>query len=240
LPEENTEPESKVQVPRLDWDFGASPGINRAIVDCHVRGIVTSTSLMVTGHAVQEAVELSREYPSLGLGLHWDVWGEEEREFPLDNHVAVRAEIERQLDAFHRLVGRMPTHVDSHQHAHRRDDLMPLFVEALASLQIPLREDGRVQYVGGFYGQWEWKVTDLEHVSVPFLQWILRNEVLEGWTEISCHPGYVSPEFTSVYNHEREVEVQTLCDPRIRRTIQDLGIHLMSYADYADLRLANS
>jgi chitin disaccharide deacetylase len=195
---------------------------------------------MVTGQAAMEAVEVSRTCPDLAIGLHWDVTGEDNRPFNLDDLAAVRDEFDRQLDTFHHLLGHMPTHVDSHQHVHWTEHLMPLFGKMVESLGVPLRGDGRVQYVGGFYGQWEWKVTDLEHVSVPFLQWILRNEVLEGWTEISCHPGYVSPEFTSVYNHEREVEVQTLCDPRIRRTIQDLGIHLMSYADYPGLRLANS
>lgn len=213
-------------------DFGASAGINRGIIDCHTRGIVTSTSLMVTGQAVHEAVQLSREYPELAIGLHWDVTGEDDRAFDLDNLSLVREEFDRQLDAFHHLLGRLPTHVDSHQHVHREEHLMPLFSEMVEPIGVPLRGDGRVNIVGGFYAQWEWMVTNLEYVSVPFLQWILREEVVDGWTEISCHPGYRSPEFASVYGSERETEVQTLCDPRIRATIEELGLRLMSYADY--------
>ena len=60
-------------------DFGASTGVNRAIVDCHMKGVLTSTSLMVYGRAVREAVELSRQNQRLSVGLHWDVWGEDER-----------------------------------------------------------------------------------------------------------------------------------------------------------------
>lgn len=213
-------------------DFGASAGINRGIIDCHTRGIVTSTSLMVTGQAVHEAVQLSREYPELAIGLHWDVTGEDDRAFDLDNLSLVREEFDRQLDRFHHLLGRLPTHVDSHQHVHREEHLMPLFTEMVEPIGVPLRGDGRVNVVGGFYAQWEWMVTNLEYVSVPFLQWILREEVLDGWTEISCHPGYRSPEFASVYDSERETEVQTLCDLRIRATIEELGLRLMSYADY--------
>ena len=41
-------------------DFGASVGINQGIVESHTKGVVTSTSLMVYGRAVQEAVALSR------------------------------------------------------------------------------------------------------------------------------------------------------------------------------------
>jgi predicted glycoside hydrolase/deacetylase ChbG (UPF0249 family) len=86
--------------------------------------------------------------------------------------------------------------------------------------------------VGGFYAQWEYLVTDLEHVSVTALQRMLREEVEPGWTELSCHPGYASPDFTSVYLHEREAELRTLTAPAIRETIETLGIHLVSYADY--------
>src|SRR5215471_1821176 len=164
-------------------DFGASAGVNRGILECHTRGVVTSTSLMVTGRAVHEAVALSRDHPALAVGLHWDVWGEDEREFDLDDMAAVRDEFRRQLDEFHRLLGRPPTHIDSHRHAHREEQVMPLFRELVAPLGVPLRDDGRVRFVGGFYAQWEWQVTDLEHVSVPFLQWMLREEVEEGWTE---------------------------------------------------------
>jgi predicted glycoside hydrolase/deacetylase ChbG (UPF0249 family) len=213
-------------------DFGASTGVNRGIIDCHTKGIVTSASLTVTGRAVAEAVAMSQDHPSLAIGLHWDVWGEDERSCDLDDTGAVRDEFERQLDVFHRMLGRMPTHVDSHRHAHREEHLMPLFEKLVDPLQIPLRGDGSVFSLGGFYAQWEWQVTNLEYVSVSFLQRMLRAEVREGWTELSCHPGYVSPDYTAVYREEREAEVATLTDPRIRRTIDELGIRLASYADY--------
>jgi predicted glycoside hydrolase/deacetylase ChbG (UPF0249 family) len=212
-------------------DFGASTGVNRGILDCHISGILTSASLMVTGRAVDEAVAMSREHPALSIGLHWDVWGEDEREFDTTDLPAVRDEFHRQLDRFHSLLGRLPTHVDSHRHAHREPHLMSFFAELVAPLGVPLRGDGRVRFVGGFYAQWEWLVTNLEYVSVPFLQRMLREEVGEGWTEVSCHPGYVTPDYQAVYRGEREEEVRTLVDPRIKATIADLGIALRSYAD---------
>src|SRR5262249_50927133 len=196
------------------------------------RGVWRSTSLMATGRAAAEAVAISRDHTALAVGLHFDVCGEDEREFDTDDVAAVRDEFRRQLDEFHRLMGRLPTHVDSHRHVHREEHLMPVFRELVAPLGVPLRDDGRVKFVGGFYAQWEWQVTNLEYVSVPFLGQLLREEVPVGWTELSCHPGYVSPDYTSVYLHEREAEVRTLCDPRIRQAIVSLGIRLVSYADY--------
>lgn len=211
-------------------DFGASTGINRGVIQCHTRGVVTSASLMVTGRALAEAVAMSRDYPALSLGLHWDVWGEGEP-FDITDIPAVQAELQRQLELFHRLLGRPPTHIDSHRHPHRQRHLRPVFRKAARSLGVPLRDDGPVRYVSRFYGQDGDLATRLDYVSVPFLQQRLR-EVEEGWTEFSCHPGYVSPDFDSIYHAEREAELRTLTDPRIRETIEALGIRLASYADY--------
>lgn len=214
-------------------DFGASTGVNRGTLECHRRGVVTSTSLMVTGGAVAEAVSMSQDSPGLAVGLHWDVWGEEDESgFDIHDLQAVRDEFRRQVDAFYRLLGRMPTHVDSHRHAHLRGELLPVLRELVEPLGVPLRYDSGVQCVGSFYAQWEWGVTNLEYVSVAALQRLLHDEVGAGWTEFSCHPGYVSPDFTSVYLAEREMELRTLIDPRIRHTIEQLDICLVSYADY--------
>ena len=212
-------------------DFGASEGVNRGIVECHVDGVLTSTSMMVTGAAVDEAVGLSQEHPDLAIGLHWDVYGEDERDFDMRDQRAIRDEFARQLDAFHELMGRGPTHVDTHRHAHR--EAFDLFRELVEPLGVPLRGDGAVTWVGGFYAQWEWGVTDLEHVSVAALERMLREEAAEGWTEFSCHPGYRSPGYQAMYLVEREEEVRTLTDPRIRQTLERLGLELASYAAFA-------
>lgn len=213
-------------------DFGGSTGLNRAIVDCHRRGVLTSASLMVTGRALAEAVALSRDMPELSVGLHFDVWGEDEREFNILNLPAVREEYLRQLDTFLRRMGRPPTHVDSHRHAHREEGVFEYFRELVAPLGVPLRGDDKVRFVGGFYAQWEWMVTNLDYVSVPSLQRMVREEVPPGWTEFSCHPGYVTDDYRAVYMTEREEEVRTLVDPRIKATIAEQGIRLVGYRDY--------
>jgi hopanoid biosynthesis associated protein HpnK len=51
-------------------DYGFSHGVNRAIIEAHQRGILTSASLMVTADAFDEAVELARSNPRLAVGLH--------------------------------------------------------------------------------------------------------------------------------------------------------------------------
>lgn len=51
-------------------DFGRSHSINQAIVQAHQRGILTTASLMVNAPAAAEAIELARQNPRLGVGLH--------------------------------------------------------------------------------------------------------------------------------------------------------------------------
>lgn len=213
-------------------DFGQTLGITRGIVECHQKGIVTSTSLMVTGRAVEEAAAMSRDNPALAIGLHFDVWGEDEREWDTTNLPATRDEFLRQLDRFVHHMKRPPTHIDSHRHAHREPHLFPHFCQWAKPSGVPVRGDGHVGFVGGFYAQWEWKITNLEYVSVPFLQRMIREEVPVGWTEVSCHPGYITDDYHGVYSHERETEILTLTNPRIRETINQLGVGLRNYADF--------
>jgi hypothetical protein len=70
---------------------------------------------------------MRRDHPELAIGLHWDVWGEDEQEFDISDLRAVHGEFHRQLDEFYRLLERTPTHVDSHRHAHREGRLMLCF-----------------------------------------------------------------------------------------------------------------
>lgn len=51
-------------------DFGFSSGVNQAIIKAHEQGVLTSTSLMVTGAAFDEAVKLAHAHPNLAVGLH--------------------------------------------------------------------------------------------------------------------------------------------------------------------------
>jgi hopanoid biosynthesis associated protein HpnK len=51
-------------------DFGSSRSVNRAVIRAHREGILTSASLMVTENHSDHAVELARENPGLGVGLH--------------------------------------------------------------------------------------------------------------------------------------------------------------------------
>jgi hopanoid biosynthesis associated protein HpnK len=51
-------------------DFGMTAGVNRAILELHRAGVLTSASLMARAAATDEAIELALAMPSLGVGCH--------------------------------------------------------------------------------------------------------------------------------------------------------------------------
>ena len=51
-------------------DFGLTAGVNRAIAELHAAGVLTSASLMARALASDEAIEIARSIPTLGVGCH--------------------------------------------------------------------------------------------------------------------------------------------------------------------------
>src|ERR1043166_8172485 len=51
-------------------DFGRSTCINTAVIRAHHDGILTTASLMVNEAGFAEAIELAKQNPKLGVGLH--------------------------------------------------------------------------------------------------------------------------------------------------------------------------
>jgi predicted glycoside hydrolase/deacetylase ChbG (UPF0249 family) len=51
-------------------DFGLTPGVNRAVAELHQAGVLTSTTLMATGAAFDDAVAIAHAHPKLGVGCH--------------------------------------------------------------------------------------------------------------------------------------------------------------------------
>lgn len=54
-------------------DFGFCPSVNEGIVLAHREGILTSATLMANAPGFDQAVDLSRENPNLGIGVHLNI-----------------------------------------------------------------------------------------------------------------------------------------------------------------------
>jgi hopanoid biosynthesis associated protein HpnK len=51
-------------------DFGLTAGVNRAIIETHTSGVVSSATLMANGAAFDNAVTAARSAPNLSVGCH--------------------------------------------------------------------------------------------------------------------------------------------------------------------------
>src|SRR5579859_2490917 len=125
-------------------DFGRSVATNDGIIRAHEYGIVTSASLMVRWSGADPAARYARRHPVLSVGLHVDLseWVYREGEWVVVyDRGPVAPEIAGQLERFRELLGRDPTHLDSHQHVHRGEPVASLLSELAARLGVPLRQD---------------------------------------------------------------------------------------------------
>jgi chitin disaccharide deacetylase len=217
-------------------DFGLSEGVNDGIVRAHHQGIVTSASLMVLWPAAVDALNRAGK---IALGLHVDLgeWAFRNGEWialyerlSLEDAPAVEAEVNRQLDEFTRLAGRMPTHIDSHQHVHTHEPIRSIVKRLADKLSVPLRgHASEIRYSGRFYGQSGEGAPYPDGISVPAIMDLLT-ELPAGVTELGCHPGE-DAELDSQYCQERFQEVQVLCDPRVRQKVEAEGIRLCTFPD---------
>lgn len=136
-------------------DFGLHHEVNKAIIKGYQTGCLRSTSLMPTGVAVEEACELARENPELGVGIHLTLVAERPL-LPLDkvstlvgsdgkffrDHVEfiknfvlgkidkaqIYAECEAQISKAVSC-GLNITHIDSHQHLHTLPGITDMCME---------------------------------------------------------------------------------------------------------------
>jgi predicted glycoside hydrolase/deacetylase ChbG (UPF0249 family) len=237
-------------------DFGRTPGVNRGVVEAHRKGLVSSASLMVVGKAALDAFALARDLPSLGVGLHIVLSGgapltlagevaslvTASGRFPVSPDELtsarpqdVRDEVRAQFERFIELMGRKPTHVDTHHHAHRvhivfdavvalcREQRLPLRAVSTA-MRKHLRAAGLVttdEFIDIFHG---------ESVSVDLLKRIF-SELRSDVSEIMTHPGYVDEELrrSSRYVEARERELSVLTDPEVQALPRATGVKLIHY-----------
>jgi predicted glycoside hydrolase/deacetylase ChbG (UPF0249 family) len=219
-------------------DLGQSPGINRGVMAAHRDGIVTAASLMVRWPYAPEAARLAREHPGLDLGLHFDTgewWFDDPTWQPLyrvvsnEDEPAVRAEARRQVERFRGLVGRDPTHLDSHQHVHLAEPVQSVLTELAAELGVPLRAvTPGVEYRGDFYGQTGKGDRLPEAITIASLLSLLAS-LPPGVTELGCHPA-AAADVPSSYRTERVQELRVLCDPRVRQAVLRHGIRLCGWS----------
>jgi predicted glycoside hydrolase/deacetylase ChbG (UPF0249 family) len=145
-------------------DFGLLPEVNRGIIECFQTKSISSTTLMVNAEGTQEAVDLAKTHPSLGVGLHFNLTHgspvcepekipslvngkgsfhsrtEFEKKIILGKILFqdIEKEFKAQLQKFDKS-GLEMTHIDSHHHVHIFPSVFKIVSSYTVEMGLPLR-----------------------------------------------------------------------------------------------------
>jgi hypothetical protein len=234
-------------------DFGLTRGVSAGILAAHRHGIVTSTTVLVTADPDPAQLAQARA-AGLGLGLHVnltlgrpltggrslvDAGGAFRRDARRAAAGAdpreIGREVEAQIARFEKLVGRPPTHLDTHHHVGFYPPAREVVLEVARAHGLPVRSQdaaARARARGAglrttdhFFGD-----------AGPDAYWSAARTLAHlralprGVSEFMCHPGRFDAELGySRYGRQREVELAGIGAPAARAAARALGIELRHF-----------
>ena len=243
-------------------DFGYGESVSAGIVRAHRDGIVTATTLMTNAPHTDDAAKLARATPSLDVGVHLVATFDR----PLTDATRVRSlvdadgrffrprelmsrdvdrneallEYRAQYDKARVLLGKEPTHLDTHHWVHDHPALEWAIGELAhmtgAAVRIHsdaqrdrLRERG-VRTPDHFAREFQYEGKVGVDQLLALIEHVAKQD---GVTELMCHPGEADEALVkrSGYARERPTELATLTDPRVRAAVKERGITLATFAD---------
>ena len=243
-------------------DFGYAESVSAGILRAHRDGIVTATTFMTNAPHTAGAAKLARETTSLDVGVHLvTTYGrplvdvtrvrslvDTEGKFFRPKELMVRDvvpeealyEYRAQYKKAHELIGRKPTHFDTHHWVHDHPALEwaigELALETGAAARIHSDEQRDRLRARGVHTP-DHFAREFQHegkVGVEqLLDLLTRLAKRDDVTELMCHPGETDAALVtkSGYARERPTELATLTDPRVRAAVKTLGITLATFAD---------
>lgn len=197
-------------------DFGYSRAINMGIIDAHNYGILTSTTLMANMPGFGHAVELFKENPNLGVGVHLTLTCgrplleghktivKEDGSFrnlvfyERVNFVVDPEEVYAEWDAQIQKVikaGIVPTHLDSHHHTHTFGINREIVIELARKYNLPVRNNlslpDDIRHTSRFEMNFDFVGRNSELRQEKYLENIIEDFKRFETTEVMCHPGYL-------------------------------------------------
>ncbi len=239
-------------------DFGRTPGVVEGTLEAHLKGIVSSATVMILERAAAEGVRQAIERaPRLALGLHIVLTGGGPpasaptsvptlapggkfvpdakalpEKLPADE---VRREVSAQIAIFEVIAGRSPSHLDSHHHCALHPSVQPVFVEIARQRGLPVRAASsrareELRREGLRVPDWFLESFYGDGATRDNLHMLIE-ALPDGTSELMCHPGHPDDELlrTSSYAKERAREIELLCDPEIPTLLDRRGIELVGF-----------
>ena len=235
-------------------DFGMTEANTIATILAHEDGILSSTTMMVNMPFATYGAKLAKDHPNLGVGIHLVLtvgrplvegaksYTDENGNFRRpksyeDGHPhadldELYVEWKAQMERFIEIMGRKPTHIDSHHHVHSLPWHMEVTMRLSKEYDLPVRllpDQYPVDYpyckapmIRGFY---EDTATLDYFMTNNFGLW--DHEI----AEVMCHPAFLDERLINMssYNIPRTRELAVLRDPRLKAWVKENGIELITF-----------
>lgn len=240
-------------------DCNLTRGVTQAILECHERGVVSSTTWLTNLETDSRAVDQVQK-SGLGVGVHlnvtlgkpvsslsWvtslvDEFGIFKKKTAYQS-VPPRAEdlvyeYQNQITLFEKHFGQAPTHLDTHHQLHDE----PVFMQALAHVarqhRLPIRRS-RLMAATDFAERYSGMTTTqslLGDLSASEF-WTLESfekalaDLSLGVTELMCHPGIIDDDLKKISSMiiAREKEYQLFSSPRLKNLLDQHKIRLIHF-----------
>lgn len=231
-------------------DFGLSKGVNYGIVESHLNGVLSSTTMMVTMPAAKHATKLMKLVPDLGVGLHLNISlgnpltkGEtivdSENQMIKPQHLGDRRydieevyqEFRAQFQRFVDLTGQRPSHFDTHLFSSDKIESVRIAATRLANEEkLPLRNietDSfkRVEFIT--FRKYE------DPVGLDYLFERYQDFNNYDYIEIMSHPSFMDHYVleNSSYNMERLKELEILTSPKLKEILLMNNNEIITYKE---------
>lgn len=236
-------------------DFGLTNAVTYGIYEATVNGVVTSTTLMVNTSASELAANLIQEHPNLNVGLHFNlslgkplsncpsltdkfnnfikpnILGNDEKY----NEEDIYLELTAQYNKFIKLVGRRPTHIDSHLYVHEKfPKVFRQVIKFSEDYKLPVRAFENKYFVKAIFEK-NFKVLKGETFStlIEKFKRLISENINYEIVELMVHPGFIDNELLNIssYNQLRNLENQVLQSKEAKEFLKHNNIELISFND---------
>lgn len=242
-------------------DFNLTEGVSRGILRSHDLGIVTSTTVLINLAMPRPVLKELKRRKALGVGLHLNVTlgrplsrprriptlvvrgGFFKRRPQLNlSRISLKdlaVEYEAQIRKFRRVLGRLPSHLDTHHHLHEHPRVFGVVERLALKYGIPVRQSAAVRpstrrrFEKRGLNFTDFLIEDLD----PSKAWnrtslaaaLLR--LKRGNYELMCHPAVCDSQLREIssFNRTRERELRALTSSPARSLIRRHGIRLTTF-----------
>lgn len=248
---------TKILIVNAD-DGNLTPGVTQAILDCHDRGILSSTTWMINLPHSASRVKEVKSRANLGIGIHLNLTlGEpvsDRTEIPtlltgegrfrkvgpqlekLPLAAETRLEYCAQIEQFYRFFGRLPTHLDTHHQVHNHPFYLTILAEIANRYKLPLRRSKLLAELTSYdfhflTADYLWGDLDPDgYWRRPKLESVLSH-LPKGINEVMCHPGHNDQDLQALssFTTGRDEEMKLFSDPALRVLLEKQSIQLSHF-----------